>query len=206
MKNNYLFFKSLFDKVFAFFALIVFLPLLLTISLITFLKLGNPILFTQWRPGLKGKKFKLLKFRTMHQYKDSKGNLLSDNMRENQFGNFLRSSSLDELPEIFNVLKGEMSFVGPRPLLVEYLDLYSDEQMKRHDVKPGITGYAQINGRNTISWEEKFKYDLWYVSKYSFLVDMKILLITIKKVILRNGINQSKNTTMTKFKGSLEDN
>ena len=139
----------------------------------------------------------------MGNYKIRKG--AENNKRKNKFGDFLGSTSLDELPEIFNVLKGEMSFVGPRPLLIEYLNLYSDEQMKRHDVKPGITGFAQINGRNAISWEKKFKYDLWYVNNHSFLVDIKIILLTIKKVILRNGINQSSEVTMSKFKGSIED-
>lgn len=205
MKIHYTFFKNCSDKAFALIALITFSPLLLIISIISFYKLGKPVLFTQWRPGLKGKKFKLIKFRTMHQYKDTKGNLLEDNKRKNKFGNFLRSTSLDELPEILNILKGEMSFVGPRPLLIEYLHLYSDEQMKRHDVKPGITGFAQINGRNAISWKKKFQYDLWYVNNHSFIVDVKIILITIKRVILRNGINQSTEVTMSKFKGSIED-
>ena len=159
------------------------------------------MLFRQIRPGLDGKPFEMVKFRTMRDAIDVDGNLLPDVERMVPFGNFLRSSSLDELPELWNVLRGDMSLVGPRPLLMEYLPLYSPEQYRRHEVRPGVTGWAQINGRNALSWEEKFKLDVWYVDHRSFWLDLKILFLTIKKVLLRDGISAEGEATMTKFTG-----
>ena len=164
--------------------------------------MGIPILFTQSRPGYKEKIFTIYKFRTMSNEVDENGKLLEDEKRLVGVGKFIRSTSLDELPQLFNVLKGEMSFVGPRPLLVEYLKLYNDEQAKRHDVKPGITGWAQINGRNAISWEKKFEYDVWYVENQSFMLDMKIIWITFLKVLHRNDISSDRSVSMEKFKGN----
>jgi len=165
-------------------------------------KLGSPVLFSQVRPGLGGKPFKMYKFRTMTDECDMEGNWLPDSERLTDFGRFLRSTSMDELPELWNVLRGEMSLVGPRPLLMEYLPLYTKEQARRHDVRPGITGWAQVNGRNALTWEKKFALDTWYVDNKSLLLDMKILLITLKRVVLREGINQQGNVTMEKFTGS----
>ncbi len=201
---KYIFLKNFCDKFVAVLALIILFPLFLVIIISSFFILGHPIFFVQKRPGLKGKIFKLIKFRTMKQAKNNQINPIEDKIRETKYGNFLRSISLDELPEIINIIKGEMSFVGPRPLLEEYLDYYSAEEFKRHNVKPGITGYAQINGRNSISWEKKFKYDLWYIKNLSFANDIKIIFITIKKVIQRTNINQSENISMPKFKGSMK--
>jgi sugar transferase EpsL len=167
------------------------------------IKLGNPVFFLQIRPGLNGKAFKILKFRTMLDVSDSDGNLLPDEIRLTPFGKFLRSLSLDELPELWNVFKGDMSLVGPRPFLMEYLPLYNSEQNRRHGVRPGITGWAQVNGRNTISWEEKFELDLWYVDNQNFWLDLKILFLTIQKVFEREGISSKGDTTMPKFKGTL---
>ena len=181
--------------------LLLALPLLVMCWLIN-RKLGSPVLFHQVRPGLKGKPFKMIKFRTMSNECDSDGNLLPDPQRLTSFGLFLRATSLDELPELWNVLLGEMSLVGPRPLLMEYLPLYTEEQARRHEVKPGITGWAQINGRNAIGWEEKFKLDVWYVDNRSFWLDLKILWLTIVKVIKRDGISAEGEATMTPFKGS----
>jgi len=164
--------------------------------------MGYPVIFKQKRPGLNGKTFNFYKFRTMTNEKDENGNLLADKDRLTSFGKFLRKTSLDELPSLWNVLKGDMSLVGPRPLLMEYLPLYSDKQMRRHEVKPGITGWAQINGRNAISWEEKFKLDIWYVDNQSFWFDIKIIFLTIWKVLKREGISHSGFATMEKFKGS----
>lgn len=164
--------------------------------------MGRPIFFRQKRPGYKEKIFSIYKFRTMTNEKDNHGNLLSDEQRLCGIGKFIRSTSLDELPQLFNVLKGEMSFVGPRPLLIEYLELYNDEQKGRHDVKPGITGWAQVNGRNTISWEQKFEYDVWYVDNQSFWLDMKILWMTFLKVVKRSDISSSSSATMEAFKGT----
>ena len=166
--------KPILDFILAFLLIIIFSPIILIVALLIKLKLGSPILFTQERPGLNGKIFRIYKFRTMSDERDSKGDLLSDELRLKGFGKLIRKSSLDELPQLFNVLKGEMSFVGPRPLLVEYLKLYNQEQAKRHNVKPGITGWAQVNGRNAISWEEKFKLDVYYVEHISFMLDCKI--------------------------------
>jgi lipopolysaccharide/colanic/teichoic acid biosynthesis glycosyltransferase len=165
-------------------------------------KLGSPILFTQVRPGLHGKPFHMIKFRTMTDERDASGALLPDGQRLTPFGSFLRASSLDELPELWNVLKGEMSLVGPRPLLMQYLPLYSTDQARRHDVRPGITGWAQINGRNAISWEEKFKLDVWYVDNRTIWLDIKILWLTVKKVVVRDGISAAGEATMPAFKGS----
>ncbi len=167
-------------------------------------KLGSPILFKQERPGLNGKIFKMYKFRTMTNETDENGELLPDEVRLTKFGKFLRSSSLDELPEMFNILKGDMSIVGPRPLLVKYLPLYSERQSHRHDVRPGLTGYAQVNGRNAISWEEKFELDIFYVNNSSFMVDLMIFFKTIKKVFDREGISSGTSVTMEEFKGSRE--
>lgn len=194
--------KNIFDKLLAFFLIILFSPIYLIVSLLIFFKMGNPIFFRQKRPGFKEEKFGIYKFRTMTNQKDKEGNLLPDEERLVGLGKFIRSTSLDELPQLFNVLKGEMSFVGPRPLLVEYLDLYNEKQKKRHDVKPGITGWAQVNGRNAISWEEKFKYDIWYVENQSFCLDIKILWLTFLKVIKRSDISSSTSVTMEPFKGS----
>ncbi len=195
------FLKPILDFLLAFVLIILSSPIILALALLIKLKLGSPILFTQERPGLKGEIFRIYKFRTMSDERDSKGELLSDEFRLKGFGKFIRKSSLDELPQLFNVLKGEMSFVGPRPLLVEYLKLYNKEQAKRHDVKPGITGWAQVNGRNAISWEEKFQLDIYYVKHISFWLDCKILYLTFFKVLKRKDISSSTNVTMEKFKG-----
>ena len=195
------FFKPLFDKVLASVLIIIFFPVMLIIALVIYLWDGKPILFKQKRPGLNEKIFEIYKFRTMTNERDENGELLPDEKRLVGIGKIIRSTSLDELPQLFNVLKGDMSFVGPRPLLVEYLPLYNDEQKKRHKVKPGITGWAQVNGRNAISWEQKFEYDVWYVENLSFLLDMKILWMTFLKVIKRSGISQEGQATMEKFRG-----
>ena len=194
--------KSLFDKTLALFLIIIFLPIFIIVSLLIVWKMGSPILFRQKRPGKDEKIFGIYKFRTMTNEKDADGNLLPDEQRLVGIGKFIRSTSLDELPQLFNVLKGEMSFVGPRPLLIEYLDLYNETQKRRHDVKPGITGWAQVNGRNAISWEQKFEYDVWYVDNQSFWLDMKILWMTFLKVVKRSDISSSSSATMEKFTGS----
>ena len=194
--------KSLFDKTLALFLIILFSPIYIIVSLLIFFKMGSPILFRQKRPGYKEKIFGIYKFRTMTNEKDANGNLLPDDKRLVGIGKFIRSTSLDELPQLFNVLKGEMSFVGPRPLLIEYLPLYNQKQKRRHDVKPGITGWAQVNGRNAISWEQKFDYDVWYVDNQSFWLDIKILWLTFLKVVKRSDISSSTSSTMEKFTGS----
>lgn len=194
--------KRVVDLSAALLGLIFLTPVIISLAIFIRLKLGFPILFIQTRPGLDSKPFHMIKFRTMTDARDVHGNLLPDSVRLTSFGRFLRTTSLDELPELFNVLKGDMSLVGPRPLLMEYLPLYSSEQARRHDVRPGITGWAQINGRNAISWEEKFKLDIWYVENQSFWLDLKILLITIKKVFIRDGINAIGEATMPKFTGN----
>lgn len=176
------------------------LPLLI-VALLIRVKLGSPVLFKQRRPGKDGKIFEIYKFRTMTDARDKDGNLLPDNERLTDFGKLLRSTSIDELPEIINIFKGDMAIIGPRPLLEEYLPLYNEEQAHRHDVRPGLTGWAQINGRNTISWEDKFRYDVEYVRNISFIFDLKIFFLTIKKVFVREGINASAEVTMEKFKG-----
>lgn len=197
--------KSLFDKTLALFLIILFSPIYIVVSLLIFLKMGSPILFRQKRPGYKEEIFGIYKFRTMTNEKDKFGNLLPDDKRLVGIGKFIRSTSLDELPQLFNVLKGEMSFVGPRPLLEEYLPLYNEKQKKRHDVKPGITGWAQVNGRNAISWEQKFDYDVWYVDNQSFWLDIKILWLTFLKVVKRSDISSSTSSTMEKFTGSKNE-
>ncbi|KIM12221.1 MAG: hypothetical protein KU38_04830 [Sulfurovum sp. FS08-3] len=194
--------KSLFDKTLALFLIILFSPIYIIVSLLIFVKMGSPILFRQKRPGYKEKIFGIYKFRTMSNEKDENGELLPDEKRLIGIGKFIRSTSLDELPQLLNVLKGEMSFVGPRPLLVEYLSLYNEEQKRRHDVKPGITGWAQVNGRNAISWEQKFEYDVWYVENQSFSLDMKILWLTLLKVLKRSDISSNSHISMEKFKGN----
>lgn len=193
--------KRLFDIVACLAALILFTPVMLIVAWKIRNKLGAPVFFRQIRPGLDGKPFEMVKFRTMRNAIDNEGNLLPDAERMVPFGNFLRSSSLDELPELWNVLRGDMSLVGPRPLLMEYLPLYSSEQYRRHEVRPGVTGWAQINGRNALSWEEKFKLDVWYVDNRSFWLDLKILFLTIKKVLRRDGISAEGEATMAKFTG-----
>ncbi|WP_419773852.1 undecaprenyl phosphate N,N'-diacetylbacillosamine 1-phosphate transferase [Halarcobacter sp.] len=194
--------KSIFDRLLALFLIILFSPIYIVVSLLILWKMGSPILFRQQRPGYKEKIFGIYKFRTMTNDTDEDRNLLPDDKRLVGIGKFIRSTSLDELPQLFNVLKGEMSFVGPRPLLIEYLDLYNDNQKRRHNVKPGITGWAQVNGRNAISWEQKFEYDVWYVDNQSFLLDMKILWLTFLKVIKRSDISSSSSVTMEKFTGT----
>ncbi|MGG4489215.1 sugar transferase [Metabacillus idriensis] len=194
--------KKIFDITLAFFALIILFIAIIVIAILVKYKIGSPVIFKQVRPGLNKKPFSLYKFRTMTDEKDENGFLLSDEERITSFGLFLRKYSLDELPQLFNVLKGELSLVGPRPLLMEYLPLYTEEQAKRHLVRPGITGWAQINGRNAISWEKKFDLDVWYVNNQSVLLDMKILLLTIKKVIKSDGINQAGFATIERFKGA----
>ena len=184
--------------------LIVLSPFLLLIILAIRIKMGRPVLFRQMRPGLRGKPFYMYKFRTMTNKRNAAGELLPDEMRLTWLGHFLRTTSLDELPELFNVLKGEMSLVGPRPLLMQYMDRYTPEQARRHEVKPGITGWAQVNGRNAISWEEKFALDVWYVDNRSLWLDIKILAITIWKVFRREGISARGEATMPEFRGSYE--
>lgn len=194
--------KRLFDLLAAGLGLLSLLPFMLMLTALIRLRLGRPVFFSQQRPGLHGRPFNMLKFRTMTDERDGKGNLLPDDQRLTKLGRFLRSTSLDELPELFNVLKGEMSLVGPRPLLMEYLPLYNTEQARRHEVPPGITGWAQVNGRNAIDWEEKFKLDVWYVDNRSFRLDLKILWLTFGKVFKREGISQEGETTMMKFTGN----
>jgi lipopolysaccharide/colanic/teichoic acid biosynthesis glycosyltransferase len=194
--------KRLFDIIASLLALIVLFPVLFIVNLKVAKNLGKPVLFRQKRPGLKGDIFEILKFRSMRDIVDEYGQPLSDSERLTPFGEKLRSSSLDELPGLLSVLKGDMSLVGPRPLLVEYLPLYSKEQAKRHHVRPGITGWAQVNGRNAISWEEKFRLDIWYVENQSFWLDIKILFLTIKKVFFKDGISADGEVTMSKFTGS----
>lgn len=194
--------KPLSDRIGAFVLLILFSPLILLTALVVALFIGRPIFFTQQRPGYRGKIFTIYKFRTMNDERDEKGELLSDAVRLHKIGKRIRSLSLDEFPQLFNVLKGEMSFIGPRPLLIEYMNLYSPEQAKRHHVKPGITGWAQVNGRNAISWEEKFRYDVEYVDNISFWLDLKILFLTVLKVFKKEGISQEGEATMEKFHGT----
>jgi lipopolysaccharide/colanic/teichoic acid biosynthesis glycosyltransferase len=195
--------KRLFDFLFASFSLFIFTPFFILLFLMVRINLGKPVLFKHIRPGKKGIPFVMYKFRTMRDAFDKNGLVLNDEDRLTNFGKFLRSTSLDELPELWNVIKGDMSLVGPRPLLMEYLPLYSIEQYRRHEVLPGITGWAQINGRNSISWEEKFKLDVWYVDNHSFFLDLKILILTIKKIFIREGISAEGVATMNKFTGDL---
>jgi len=198
--------KRLFDIIFSGLALISLSLVILFLYLLINKKLGSPALFRQKRPGLNGNIFEMVKFRSMMDATDQYGKTLPDHKRLTTFGQKLRATSLDELPGLWNVFKGDMSLVGPRPLLVEYLPLYSEEQARRHDVKPGITGWAQINGRNAISWQKKFEYDVWYVKNQSFGLDLKILFLTVKKVLSRADINAQDHITMTAFKGNNNDN
>lgn len=193
--------KRLFDLLFATLALIILMPLLLILALLVRVNLGTPVLFKQQRPGRNGKPFILYKFRTMIEQRNVQGQLLPDSERLTPFGRFLRSTSLDELPELINVLRGEMSLVGPRPLLMRYLDRYTPEQARRHTARPGITGWVQVNGRNALSWEEKFALDTWYVDHLSFRLDLRILLLTVWRVLTRDGINHAGQATMTEFQG-----
>ena len=195
-------FKRLLDIVIASIALVLLSPLYFYVAYKVKKNLGSPVLFRQVRPGLHGKPFEMIKFRTMKDALDTEGNPLPDSERLTPFGKMLRSSSLDEMPELWNVIKGDMSIVGPRPLLMEYLPLYNQEQAKRHLVRPGMTGHAQVNGRNAISWEEKFKLDTWYVENRSLWLDFKIMLQTVKKVVAKDDINEAGEATMTKFTGS----
>ena len=194
--------KRLFDIILSLFFILLFFPVMIVVYVLLYFKVGSPVIFKQKRPGYKEQIFEIFKFRTMSNEKDENGNLLPDEVRLSGIGKSIRSLSLDELPQLFNVLKGDMSFVGPRPLLIEYLPLYNETQRKRHDVKPGITGWAQVNGRNAISWEQKFEYDVWYVEHQSFLLDLKIIWMTFLKVIRRSGISSDTHVTMEKFKGN----
>ncbi|HFJ9475909.1 TPA: sugar transferase [Bacillus cereus] len=194
--------KRLFDIFVSSIILVLTLPILLILAILIRVNLGSPIIFKQQRPGMYGKPFYLYKFRSMSDERDKEGNLLPNHMRMTKFGNVIRKFSLDELPQLINVLKGDISLVGPRPLLMEYLNLYTKEQARRHEVRPGITGWAQVNGRNAISWEEKFELDVWYVNNHSFILDMKILFLTALKVVRTEGVNKSENITMPKFTGT----
>ncbi|MBK8431434.1 MAG: sugar transferase [Chloroflexi bacterium] len=194
--------KRLFDVTIALMVLVLATPILLVMAALVRLRLGSPILFTQQRPGHHGRPFTLIKFRTMTDQRDAHGQLLPDADRLPRFGRFLRATSLDELPELWNVLKGEMSLVGPRPLLMEYIPRYTPAQMRRHEARPGITGWAQVNGRNALSWEEKFAFDVWYVDNHNLWLDLKIIWITLRKVIKRDGINQPGEATMKPFEGT----
>ena len=196
--------KRLLDFICALLGLLVLLPVIVVVAILIHRKLGSPVFFRQTRPGLNGKPFKMVKFRTMLDATDKHGNPLPDDQRMTPFGSFLRATSLDELPELWNVLKGDMSLVGPRPLLMEYLPLYSKEQYRRHDARPGVTGWAQVNGRNAISWEDKFRLDVWYVDNQSLWLDVKILFLTVKKVLVRDGISGEGEVTMSKFTGSKD--
>ena len=197
--------KRLFDFLMALFGLVVLSPVLAILAWQIRNKLGSPVLFRQTRPGLHGKAFQMIKFRTMRDAIGPDGKPLPDSERMTPFGSFLRSASLDELPELWNVLKGDMSLVGPRPLLMEYLPLYSPEQARRHEVRPGVTGWAQINGRNAVSWEEKFEMDVWYVDNRSLWLDLKIIFLTVKKVVVKDGISADGHVTMPHFKGSKNE-
>ena len=196
------FFKRFFDFLLSLIAIILLSPVFLIVALLVRTKLGSPILFCQERPGKDEKIFKMYKFRSMSDERDENGQLMPDEVRLTSFGKKLRSTSLDELPELFNILKGDMNIVGPRPLLVKYLPLYSAEQRKRHNVRPGLTGWAQANGRNAISWEEKFKYDVEYTEKYSFFMDLKIIFMTVRSVLRHEGISSESSATMEEFLGN----
>lgn len=196
--------KRLFDVLVSATLLILCFPLILVSAVVILVSLGRPVLFRQERPGYRGKPFMLYKLRTMHEALDAKGDPLPDSARLTRVGQILRRTSLDELPQLFNVLKGDMSLVGPRPLLMEYLPLYSANQMRRHEVRPGITGWAQVNGRNALHWEERFLLDVWYVDNQTFWLDLKILAMTLHKVLARDGISKAGESTMSKFTGSQE--
>lgn len=193
--------KRIFDIFISFSMIVVLLPIILLIAFIVRYSIGSPVFFKQIRPGINGKPFEMIKFRSMCDKVDQDGVLLSDEQRLTAVGSKLRSTSLDELPELWNVLKGDMSLVGPRPLLMEYIPLYNQEQQRRHDIRPGISGWAQVNGRNALCWEDKFKLDVWYVDNQSFLLDLKILFLTVKKVLVRDGINAEGEATVSKFTG-----
>jgi len=193
------FLKRIIDFITALTFLVILIPVLAVISLFVWLKLGSPVIFSHKRPGLNGKPFKMIKFRTMTNEKDGYGNLLANHKRRTKFGDFLRKASIDELPGLLNVLKGEMSLVGPRPLEMRYMQYYTDYQNQRHNVKPGITGWAQVNGRNAISWEQKFEYDIWYVNNISFLLDLKIIFLTFFKVLSSKGVNADEKNTVIPF-------
>ncbi|MDZ4180226.1 MAG: sugar transferase [Coriobacteriia bacterium] len=197
--------KQVLDFVIALFVLVILAPLLALVGLAVRIALGAPVIFGQNRPGLHGRIFRLYKFRTMSDARDAGGQLLSDEHRLTRFGKFLRSTSLDELPEFWNVLKGDMSLVGPRPLLVEYLDRYTPEQARRHEVRPGITGLAQVSGRNELPWEERFKLDVWYVDNHTIWLDVKILAMTVWKAVRREGISNPEHATMSKFLGTSDN-
>lgn len=194
--------KRAFDLILTLSTLPIWLPLLAFVALLVRIRLGAPVFFRQHRPGLRGQPFQMLKFRSMTDRRDNTGNLLPDADRLTPFGRWLRSTSLDELPELFNVIAGQMSLVGPRPLLMQYLPLYSERQARRHEVRPGLTGWAQVNGRNAISWEEKFELDVWYVDHQSLWLDLNILLRTMINVFARHGISAADNVTMSEFTGS----
>jgi lipopolysaccharide/colanic/teichoic acid biosynthesis glycosyltransferase len=194
--------KRSFDVLAASLGLLLLSPVVVVVAYLIRRRLGSPVLFRQVRPGRDGKPFEMVKFRTMLDAVDAQGNALPDAQRMTAFGSFLRASSLDELPELWNVIKGDMSLVGPRPLLMEYMPLYDAEQLRRHDARPGVTGWAQINGRNALSWEDKFKLDVWYVDNQSFWLDIKIIFLTIKKVLIRDGISADGEATMSRFTGS----
>jgi len=196
--------KRLFDFIVSIVLSVVLAPVIILLACVTLISMGRPIFYVQERPGLHAKVFRLVKFRTMSLDVDSDGQPLPDGMRLTGFGKFLRATSLDELPEMWNIMKGDMSLVGPRPLLIQYLGHYSAEQARRHDVQPGLTGWAQINGRNALSWEEKFLLDVWYVDHQSFLLDLRILFMTVFQVLFARGINQPNSPTVEKFKGNIE--
>ena len=202
MYRNYI--KRILDIIYSLGFILCFWWVYILVAILVRIKLGSPVIFKQQRPGLNGKVFMMYKFRSMTDARDKDGKLLSDEERLPKFGKLLRATSLDEIPEFFNILKGDMSLVGPRPLLVQYLERYNKRQARRHEVRPGITGWAQVNGRNAISWEQKFEYDVEYVEKCSFLLDMKIIFMTIKKIFIREGISQEGNVTMEEFRGSRE--
>ena len=200
MYKNYI--KRILDIIYSLGFILCFWWVYILVAILVRVKLGSPVIFKQQRPGLNGKVFMMYKFRSMTDARDKDGKLLSDEERLPKFGKLLRATSLDEIPEFFNILKGDMSLVGPRPLLVQYLERYNERQARRHEVRPGITGWAQVNGRNAISWEQKFEYDVEYVEKCSFLLDVKIIFMTIKKIFIREGISQEGNVTMEEFRGS----
>lgn len=197
--------KRLFDMILSCAGLILLAPVILTLALLVRLTLGSPVLFRQTRPGLDGRPFEMLKFRSMRDDRDAYGDLLPNHRRLTDFGRWLRASSLDELPELWNVLKGDMSLVGPRPLLMEYLSLYTHRQARRHEVKPGVTGWAQVNGRNAITWEEKFELDVWYVDHRSLWLDLRILMLTLRKVLRREGIAHAGDVAMPRFRGGSHE-
>lgn len=199
------FFKRPMDLILSLLALIILSPLIIIVAVLVRIKLGSPVFFKQRRPGLNGRIFTLYKFRTMTDEKDANGELLPDSLRLTKFGSKLRATSLDELPELFNIIKGDMSIVGPRPLLVQYLELYNDHQKRRHEVRPGLTGYAQVNGRNAIGWQNKLTLDVEYVDNVSFIGDWKIILLTVKKVFMKEGINSETSVTMEPFRGNKVD-